>query len=192
MDDSHFSGAHPADKHIHHEPAETQESALPLKHVESTDLAGDQPASDCSVLAAGPSGKSRERLTGTVGHGTIDVPTVSQLDPAPRLPSDVLFPVILGCEVMYEMAHARWVAAALAARLQHGGKAVIAGAIRDRSVRNLSVHVRCCWLRGDMYLAARASVTVQPLIFESLWAGKRVSTGALRALNDPLVVQAKI
>ena len=33
--------------------------------------------------------------------------------------------------------------------------------------------------------------TVGPLIIESLWAKKRVSTGALRALDDPLVVQTK-
>ena len=34
--------------------------------------------------------------------------------------------------------------------------------------------------------------TVGPLIIESLWAKKRVSTGALEALDDPLVVQMKI
>ena len=34
--------------------------------------------------------------------------------------------------------------------------------------------------------------TVGPLTIESLWAKKRVSTGALRALDDPLVVQTKI
>ena len=34
--------------------------------------------------------------------------------------------------------------------------------------------------------------TVRPLILESLWAKNRVSTGAPRALNDPLVVQTKI
>ena len=34
--------------------------------------------------------------------------------------------------------------------------------------------------------------TVGPLIIESLRAKKRVSTGALRALDDPLVVQTKI
>ena len=33
---------------------------------------------------------------------------------------------------------------------------------------------------------------VGPLIIESFWAEKRVSTGALEALDDPLVVQAKI
>ena len=33
---------------------------------------------------------------------------------------------------------------------------------------------------------------VGPLIIESLWAKKRVSTGALRALDDPVVVQTKI
>ena len=32
---------------------------------------------------------------------------------------------------------------------------------------------------------------VGPLIIESLWAKKRVSAGALRALDDPLVVETK-
>ena len=36
------------------------------------------------------------------------------------------------------------------------------------------------------------SDTVGPLIIESLWTKKRVSTGALGALDDPLVVQTKI
>ena len=34
--------------------------------------------------------------------------------------------------------------------------------------------------------------TVGPLIIESFWAEKRVSTGALGALDDPLVVKTKI
>ena len=34
--------------------------------------------------------------------------------------------------------------------------------------------------------------TVGPLIIESLWTKKRVSTGALRDLDDPLEVQTKI
>ena len=34
-------------------------------------------------------------------------------------------------------------------------------------------------------------ITVGPLIIESFWAKKRVSTGALEALDDPLVVQTK-
>ena len=34
--------------------------------------------------------------------------------------------------------------------------------------------------------------TIGSLIIESLWAKKRVSTGALEALDDPLVVQMKI
>ena len=34
--------------------------------------------------------------------------------------------------------------------------------------------------------------TVGPLIFESLWAEKRVSTGALEALDDPLEDQMNI
>ena len=35
-------------------------------------------------------------------------------------------------------------------------------------------------------------IAVGPLIIESLWEKKRVSTGALRALEDALVVQTKI
>ena len=35
------------------------------------------------------------------------------------------------------------------------------------------------------------SYTVGPLIIESFWAKKPVSTGALEALDDPLVVQTK-
>ena len=34
--------------------------------------------------------------------------------------------------------------------------------------------------------------TVGPLIIESLWAKKRVSTGALGPLDDPFVVQTKV
>ena len=34
--------------------------------------------------------------------------------------------------------------------------------------------------------------TVGPLIIESFWGNNRVSTGALGALDDPLVVQTKI
>ena len=34
--------------------------------------------------------------------------------------------------------------------------------------------------------------TAEPLIIELLWAKKRVSTAALPALDDPLVVQTKI
>ena len=40
--------------------------------------------------------------------------------------------------------------------------------------------------------AGRCIFTVGPLIIESLWAKKRVSTGALGALDNPLVVQTKI
>ena len=35
-------------------------------------------------------------------------------------------------------------------------------------------------------------ITVGPLIIESFGAKKRVSTGALEALDDPIVVQTKI
>ena len=41
-------------------------------------------------------------------------------------------------------------------------------------------------------LIARHLYTVGSLIMKSLWAEKRVSTGALWALDNPLVVQMKI
>ena len=44
----------------------------------------------------------------------------------------------------------------------------------------------------DLFLDALILYTVGPLIIESLWAKKRVSTGALGALDDSLVVQTKI
>ena len=42
-------------------------------------------------------------------------------------------------------------------------------------------------LSGDLTVC-----TVGPLIIESLWAKKWVSTGALEALDDTIVVQMKI
>jgi len=76
-------------------------------------------------------------------YDTFDAPSVSAADPAPRLPPDATFAVVLGCEVMYELAHAEWVSAVLQARLQRGGKAIIAGAIRDRTVRHLAPRAAC-------------------------------------------------
>ena len=44
---------------------------------------------------------------------------------------------------------------------------------------------------GDAYVAKR-EYTIEPLIIESFWAKKRVSTRALGALDDPLVVPTNI
>ena len=45
----------------------------------------------------------------------------------------------------------------------------------------------CALVAGSKYVC-----TVEPLQIESLWAKKRVSTGALRALDGPLVVETMI
>ena len=51
------------------------------------------------------------------------------------------------------------------------------------------MHV-CCLLSPVLWVAV-CTCTVGPLIIESHWAKKRVSTGALGALDDPPVVQTK-
>ena len=48
------------------------------------------------------------------------------------------------------------------------------------------------YYRVDTSLVVDKLYTVGPLIIESLWAKKRVSTGALRALDNQPVVQTKI
>ena len=54
------------------------------------------------------------------------------------------------------------------------------------------------WFAWSMFIHVtilnheRTLTTVGPLIIESLWTKNRVSTGALGALDDPLVVQTKI
>lgn len=71
-------------------------------------------------------------------ESTFDEPGESA-DLPPELPQGDVFPFVVGCEVLYEMPHARWLAAALRRRLAPGGQAVVVGAVRDvqaRSVRN--------------------------------------------------------
>ena len=51
---------------------------------------------------------------------------------------------------------------------------------------------RIFWNQSPWSYACTFPYTVGPLIIESLWEEKRVSTGALRALDDPVVVQTKI
>ena len=55
------------------------------------------------------------------------------------------YPVILGNEVMYEPLHARLVAAALAHRLQPGGKALLCCAVRLQAV--FDAFAAACQLR---------------------------------------------
>ena len=49
-----------------------------------------------------------------------------------------------------------------------------------------------CQGRIQCFATPLVQYTVGPLVIESLWAKKIVSTGALGALDDPLVVQTKI
>lgn len=57
-------------------------------------------------------------------------------DVPPELPESTVFPVVLGCEVLYEMPHAWLVAAVLKRRLASGGLAIIVGAVRETQVRD--------------------------------------------------------
>ncbi|GAX79085.1 hypothetical protein CEUSTIGMA_g6525.t1 [Chlamydomonas eustigma] len=52
----------------------------------------------------------------------------------PKVPSDETFPVVIGNEVMYEVRHARLVAAVVAHRLMPGGACLVCGAVRDLKV----------------------------------------------------------
>ena len=47
-------------------------------------------------------------------------------------------------------------------------------------------------VQGNHIFPVFALYTVGPVIIESFWAQKRVSTGALEALDEALVVQTKI
>jgi hypothetical protein len=71
---------------------------------------------------------------GAPRESTFDEPSTSA-DLPPKVAADTTFSVIVGCEVLYEMVHAKWLAAALKRRLAHGGQAFITGAIRDAAVR---------------------------------------------------------
>ena len=74
------------------------------------------------------------------------------------------------------------------------------GELTDNSAKKeaLTATLNQCWRTPSFeYLPAVQSMdsiqdTVGPLIIESLRAKERVSTRALRALDDPLVVQTKI
>jgi hypothetical protein len=75
---------------------------------------------------------------------------------APHVPLSQRFPVILGNEVMYEVAHARLVAAALKHRLAEGGRALLCCAVRDQAVFDMFRDTCSRW--GLRYRAVR----VQP------------------------------
>ena len=69
-----------------------------------------------------------------VRDSTFDEPS-AHADLPPGLPPDETFDVVLGCEVLYELPHAKWLAATLRRRLVRGGRAEIIGAVRDIAVR---------------------------------------------------------
>ena len=71
-------------------------------------------------------------------------------DLPPELPPLEAFPVIVGCEVLYELPHARWVAATIRRRLAPGGQAIVVGAVRDVQVclLTLSLHEPLCCKAG--------------------------------------------
>ena len=71
---------------------------------------------------------------------TFDRPSSPSGDMPPAVDPNSTFEVVLGCEVLYEAPHAHWVAATIKLRLQQGGHAWIAGAVRDNKVCNF-----CCW-----------------------------------------------
>eukprot|EP00892_Ulva_mutabilis_P000111 jgi/Ulvmu1/100/UM001_0103.1 len=64
---------------------------------------------------------------------TFDVPGDAAGLPPP-VPRDETFAVVVGCEVLYELPHAAWIAATIARRLRRCGTAWIAGAVRDLAV----------------------------------------------------------
>jgi hypothetical protein len=61
----------------------------------------------------------------------------------PKVPSQESFPVVLGNEVMYEVQHARLVAAVVAHHLAPGGACLVCGAVRDL-VRPMSLKCSSC------------------------------------------------
>ena len=77
-----------------------------------------------------------------VRDSTFDEPS-SHADLPPGLPPDETFEVVLGCEVLYELPHAKWLAATLQRRLARGGRAEIIGAVRDIAVRSPAIASSC-------------------------------------------------
>lgn len=96
------------------------------------------------VIVQIDSGRSAAGAALTSGHvpskeggdrDTFDRPSAHSDDMPPAVDPSSVFEVLLGCEVLYETPHAHWVAAAIKLRLQRGGHAWIAGAVRDAKVR---------------------------------------------------------
>jgi hypothetical protein len=115
-----------------YEPVRNDDTSSVFHRNRATDTCERDPSTAQPTTEASTSG-AETRPQAASEHQTFDVPT--QLpDMPPCLPPDLRFEVVLGCEVMYELLHARWVAAALAARLALGGKALVCGAVRDRNV----------------------------------------------------------
>jgi hypothetical protein len=83
---------------------------------------------------------------------TFDEPSPAA-DLPPQVPAGEQFPVIVGCEVVYEMPHAKWLPAALNRRLECGGKALVIGAVRDSQVLLQGMHLSADgivnWGRGN-------------------------------------------
>jgi hypothetical protein len=65
---------------------------------------------------------------------TFDRPSAPSDSMPPALADGSTFDVVLGCEVLYETPHAKWVAATVKQRMMHAGHAWIAGAVRDIKV----------------------------------------------------------
>lgn len=93
---------------------------------------GISPASAAASLTQGSAGVSKSRKEGD--RDTFDLPSAPSDAMPPAVDPSSTFHVVLGCEVLYETPHAQWVAAAIKLRMKHGGRAWIAGAVRDSKV----------------------------------------------------------
>ena len=103
--------------------------------VTATRAGGTQQASSSDGTAwADASATGQNQQGHTLRTDTFDVPTASD-DLPPTVPAEEQYPVVLGCEVLYELLHAQWLPAALCRRLEPGGCALVIGAVRDAQVR---------------------------------------------------------
>ena len=84
-------------------------------------LVGDQEKDTATAAAKNPCCDDDEAAASPSDHCQ-DMP--------PAVPLQDRFPVVLGCEVMYEPEHALLVASALAHRLEPGGRALLCCAVR--------------------------------------------------------------
>ncbi len=88
-------------------------------------LVGDQEKDTATAAAKNPCCDDDEAAASPSDHCQ-DMP--------PAVPLQDRFPVVLGCEVMYEPEHALLVASALAHRLEPGGRALLCCAVRYPAV----------------------------------------------------------